>query len=117
MGVIGFFTKKEKKYTLAKAIKKLQKPGFEHCIPVPIDSTSSNTKYWIRTDGNFLKQVSQVRTPFQEKRRKMMEEIGVGEDYRNRVDNVIRSNSLKPGKVIYNNYQSAKNYQKSYGQR
>ena len=45
----------------------------------------------------------------------MMEEIGVGEDYRNRVDNVIRSNSLKPGKVIYNNYQSAKNYQKSYG--
>lgn len=114
MGFIGFFTKNGRKYTLAKVIKELQKPGFEHYIPVPIDPTDPQTKYWIRADNNFLKQDSQIETPFQEKRRKMMEEIGVSEDYRN---GVIRSNSLKPGKAIYNNYQSAKKYQKSYGQR
>ena len=60
MGFIGFFTKNGRKYTLAEAIKELQKPGFEHYIPVPIDSTNPGTKYWIRTDENFLKQVSQI---------------------------------------------------------
>ena len=116
---MALFKRKEKAYSLAEAMKKLQDEEFRNHIAVPTNPEDIlHTKYWLRLDENLLKQVPYVETPFQEKRRKMMEEIAVDEDCRKRTEDVSRSHSTKPGRVIpsYNNYQSAKNYQKKYGQ-
>lgn len=47
-----------------------------------------------------------------------MSEVNGDGEYKNIPYDISRSHSTKPGRVIpsYNNYQSAKNYQKKYGQ-
>ena len=114
---MGLFNRKEKVYSLAEAMKKLQQKGFENHIAVPTNPDDIfHTKYCLRLDENLLKQVPRVETPFQEKRRKMMEEIGVDEDCRKRTDNISKNyDSRQGGTRRYNDYQSSKNYQKKYG--
>ena len=121
---MALFKRKEKAYSLAEAMKKLQDEEFRNHIAVPTNPEDIlHTKYWLRLDENLLKQVPYVETPFQEKRRKMMEEIAVDEDCRKRTEDVSRSHSTRPGRVVpsapsYNNWQSAKKYNQGnqYGQ-
>ncbi len=115
---MGLFRKKEKEYTFDQAIKMLKEEGFENHIAIPTNPEDMlHTKYWLRLDEKVLKETPYVETPFQEKRRKMMEEIGVDEECKKRTEDISRSHSSKPGKVIrYNDYQSARNYQKKYGE-
>ena len=109
------FKRKEKVYSLAEAMKKLQDEEFKNHIAVPTNPDDIlHTKYWLRLDENLLKQVPE--TPFKEKRRKMMKEIGVSEDCRKRTDNISQNYASRQGeKPRYNDYQSAKDYQKKYG--
>ena len=117
---MGLFNRKEKAYSLAEAMKKLQNEEFKNHIAVPTNPDDIlHTKYWLRLDKNLLKEVSYVETPFQEKRRKMMEEIGVDKECKKRTENVSRSHSTRPGRVpSYNNWQGAKKYNQGnrYGQ-
>ena len=50
----------------------------------------------------------------------MMKEIGVDEECKKRTENVSRSHSTRPGRVVpsYNNWQGAKKYNQGnqYGQ-
>lgn len=118
---MGLFKRNEKVYSLAEAMKKLQDEEFKNHIAVPTHPDDIlHTKYWLRPDENLLKQVPNVETTFQEKRRKMMEEIDVDEECRKRTENVGRSHSTKSGRVVpsYNNWQDAKKYNQRnrYGQ-
>lgn len=118
---MGLFKRKEKVYSLAEAMKKLQDEEFKNHIAVPTHPDDIlHTKYWLRLDESLLKQVPNVETPFREKRRKMMEEIGVDEECKKRTENVSRSHSIKPSRVVpsYYNWQSAKKYNQGnrYGQ-
>ena len=115
---MGFFKRKEKEYTLSQAMRMLQEKEFANHIAIPTNPEDIlHTKYWLRLDENSLKQVPHVETPFQESRRKMLEEIGVDEECKKRTENISRSYSTKPGRVVkHNDYQSARKYQKKYGQ-
>ena len=118
---MGLFNRKEKEYSLAEAMRKLQDEEFKNYIAVPTNPDDIlHTKYWLRLDENLLKEVPYVETPFQEKRRKMMKEIGVDEECKKRTENVSRSHSTRPGRVVpsYNNWQGAKKYNQGnqYGQ-
>ena len=115
MGDIKGFIKRalkmeERQYTLGEAMKILKKEGYELYMPVPIEPENAYTKYWIRKDESLVQEFPHVNiqeTPFQEKRKKMMQEINY---------DISKSHSTKPGRVTkYNDYQSAKNYQKKYG--
>ena len=119
MGVIKGIIKKafgteEKQYTLGDAMRILKKEGNELYMPVPVEPGNPYTKYWIRKDESLIKDFPHVEinksikeSPFQEKRARMMEEINY---------NVNNSHSTRPGRVTkYNDYQSARNYQKKYG--
>ena len=118
---MGLFNRKEKAYSLAEAMRKLQDEEFKNYIAVPTNPDDIlHTKYWLRLDENLLKEVPYVETPFQEKRRKMMKEIGVDEECKKRTEYVSRSHSTRPGRVVpsYNNWQGAKKYNQGnqYGQ-
>ncbi len=118
---MAFFKRREKAYTLSEAMKKLQSEEFKNYIAVPTNPADIlHTKYWLRLDEKELKEVPHVETPFQEKRRKMMGEIGVDEACKKRTENVSRSYSSKSERVVssYNNWQGAKKYNQGnqYGQ-
>ena len=115
---MGLFKRTEKAYSLAEAMKKLQNEEFKNYIAVPTNPEDIfHTKYWLRLDERLLKQVPYVKTPFQEKRRKMMEEIGVNEECKRRTDNISKNyNSRQDRRFRYNDYQSSKDYQQKYGE-
>lgn len=108
---MGFFRKKEKQYTLAEAMRILQRKGYESYMPCPVEPENPNTKYWLRDEEKSFTKIN--NSPFQERRKKLINEIGV-----NTVPQVIdRSYRNYMGSTVkYNDYQSAKNYQKKYGQ-
>ena len=118
----------KKEYTLAEAIKLLQREEYSDYMPVP---TSSGT-YWlmkqereeksrqqqIGVTNAILKTEQKSSSVFEQKRDSFMSEVNGDGEYKNIPYDISRSHSTKPGRVIpsYNNYQSAKNYQKKYGQ-
>lgn len=116
---MGLFRKKEKEYTLNEAIKMLQEEGFENYIAIPTKPEDIlNTKYKLKLDEKLLKQVPHVETPFQENRRKMLEEIGVDEKCKQRMNHIIKSDKIIQTGKEFNNWQGAEKYNhgKQYGQ-
>ena len=134
---MGLFRKKEEKiYTLEKAMELLQKEGYEGYMAVPVDS--SNTRFWVKPESDmqaeFAMERAKVRakaemdrqntgnSAFETKRDKFMGEIdhrqmGPGRNLSPASHDIKYSSSNKPGRVVasYNNYQSARKYQKRYG--
>ena len=119
MGSITGFIKqalnmKEKEYTLGEAMKVLKKEGNESYMPVPIEPGNIHTKYWLRKEESVIKDFPEVKleeTHFQQKRRKMMQEINYNVTY-----DVNKNHNVGTGRVTkYNDYKSARNYQKKYG--
>ena len=136
---MGLFRKKEEKiYTLKKAMELLQKPGYEHYMAVPVNS--SNTGFWVKPESEMQVEFATARaearaktkakteeqitgnSTFETKRDKFMGEIdhrqmGPGRNLSPASHDIKYSSSNKPGRVVpsYNNYQSARKYQKRYG--
>ena len=122
--------RKEKEYTLAEVLEKLKEKEYFNHIPVPTRPGSSDTTYWLREEKREEKgrQQIEVKNPiletkqksssvFEQKRDRFMSEVNGGGEYRNIPYDISRSHSTKPGRVVrYNDYQSARNYQKKYGQ-
>ena len=116
--------RKEKEYTFAEVMELLKKDEYIDYIPVP---TYSGTKYWLRKEESrqqigvtnpILKTEQESSSVFEQRRDSFMSEVNGDGEYKNIPYDISRSHSTKPGRVIpsYNNYQSAKNYQKKYGQ-
>ena len=120
--------RKEKEYTFAEVMELLKKDEYIDYIPVP---TYSGTKYWLRKEERkeksrqqigvtnpILKTEQESSSVFEQRRDSFMSEVNGDGEYKNIPYDISRSHSTKPGRVIpsYNNYQSAKNYQKKYGQ-
>ena len=127
---MGLFKRwrKEKEYTFEEVMKLLKKDEYIDYIPVP---TYSGTKYWLRKEERkeksrqqigvtnpILKTEQESSSVFEQRRDSFMSEVNGDGEYKNIPYDISRSHSTKPGRVIpsYNNYQSAKNYQKKYGQ-
>ena len=127
---MGLFKRwrKEKEYTFAEVIELLKKDEYIDYIPV---LTYSGTKYCLRKEERkeksrqqigvtnpILKTEQKSSSVFEQKRDSFMSEVNGDGEYKNIPYDISRSHSTKPGRVIpsYNNYQSAKNYQKKYGQ-
>ena len=122
--------RKEKEYTLAEVLEKLKEKEYFNHIPVPTRPGSSDTTYWLREEKREEKgrQQIEVKNPiletkqksssvFEQKRDRFMSEVNGDGEYRNIPYDISRSHSTKPGRVVrYNVYQSARNYQKKYGQ-
>lgn len=127
---MGLFRRKEKEYTLAEAMKMLKKKEYFNYIPVPTRPGSPNTTYWLREEDREEKARQQVgitssiletkqesSSAFEQKRDRFMSEVNGDGEYRNIPYDISRSHSTKPGRVVkYNDYQSARKYQKKYGQ-
>ena len=116
--------RKEKEYTFAEVMELLKKDEYIDYIPVP---TYSGTKYWLRKEESrqqigvtnpILKTEQESSSVFEQRRDSFMSEVNGDGEYKNIPYDISRSHSTKPGRVIpsYNNYQSAKNYKKKYGQ-
>ena len=111
---MGLFRRKEKQYTLGEAMKIIAKPGNESLTPVAIHPGNPNTNYWIREEEQVLRQMH-IKNPtlrtktISEKKNEFLSEINGNGQFRG-----ISANSENI--VNYNNYQSARNYQKKYGQ-
>ena len=119
---MGFFRRREKEYTLGEAMKLLAKEGYETYMPVPINPEDEHTKYWIRDEREIRRENTPISIgteprmiSFEAKRSKFMDEMSNHGEYRF-INGIHVSHSTKPGRVVYNNYQSARNYQKKYGQ-
>ena len=112
---MGFFRKKEKEYTLAEAMRILQRKGYESYMPCPVEPGNPYTKYWLRNEEKTVEESSYTKishSPFQERRKRLMNEINVNtvpqainRSYRNYTERAVK----------YNDYQSARNYQRKYG--
>ena len=122
--------RKEKEYTLAEAMEMLKKKEYFNYIPVPTRPGSLNTTYWLREEDRDEKARKQVgvtssiletkqksSSAFEQRRDNFMSEVNGNGEYRNIPYDISRSHSTKPGRVVrYNDYQSARKYQKKYGQ-
>ncbi len=123
---MGLFKRKNKEYTLGEALKIIAKEGNESLIPVAIHPGNPRTNYWIREEEYGKKQKSTtnsilktqaITTEFDKKRENFISEVSGNGEYQNMPHDIHTSNSTKPGRVTrYNDYQSARNYQKKYGQ-
>lgn len=127
---MGLFRRKEKEYTLAEAMEMLKKKEYFNYIPVPTRPGSLNTTYWLREEDRDEKARKQVgvtssiletkqksSSAFEQRRDNFMSEVNGNGEYRNIPYDIGRSHSTKPGRVVrYNDYQSARKYQKKYGQ-
>ena len=124
---MGFFRKKEKQYTLREAMEMLQKEEYAFHMPVPTHPGNPNTKYWLREENTVRKELIKTNpilatrreaSPFERKRKEFMNEVSDNGNFKTLSHDIHESSSTKPGRVVptYNNYQSAKNYQKKYGQ-
>lgn len=130
---MGLFRRKEKEYTLSQVLYLMQqeKGKYADYIPVPTRPGNLNTTYWLRKEEREekIKQPIRVTNPiletkqkpssvFEQKRDKFMSEVNGDGEYKDIPYDISRSYSTKSGRVVpsYNNYQSAKNYQKKYGQ-
>ena len=122
--------RKEKEYTLAEAKEMLKKKEYFNYIPVPTRPGSLSTTYWLREEDRDEKARKQVgvtssiletkqksSSAFEQRRDNFMSEVNGNGEYRNIPYDIGRSHSTKPGRVVrYNDYQSARKYQKKYGQ-
>ena len=130
---MGLFRRKEKEYTLRQILNLMQQDTegkYHDYIPVPTRPGSPNTTYWLREEKREEKAGQQVgitssiletkqksSSVFEQKRDRFMSEVNGDGEYRNIPYDISRSYSTKPGRVVkYNDYQSARNYQKKYGQ-
>ena len=126
---MGLFRRKEKEYTLRQILNLMQQDPegkYHDYIPVPTRPGSPNTTYWLREEKG--RQQIEVKNPiletkqksssvFEQKRDRFMSEVNGDVEYRNIPYDISRSHSTKPGRVVkYNDYQSARKYQKKYGQ-
>ena len=125
--------RKEKEYTLSQVLNLMQQGNDKYAdyIPVPTRPGSLNTTYWLRKEERkekgeqpigvtnpILETKQKSSSVFEQKRDRFMNEVNGDGKYKNIPYNISKSHSTKPGRVVpsYNNYQSAKNYQKKYGQ-
>lgn len=130
---MGLFRRREKEYTLGQILNLMQKDAagkYRDYIPVPTRPGSRNTTYWFRKEEReepsrekmgvtnpILETEQKSSSAFEQKRDRFMGEMNGDGKYRNIPYDISRSHSTKPGRVVnYNDYQSARNYQKKYGQ-
>ena len=130
---MGLFRRKEKEYTLGQILNLMQQDTegkYHDYIPVPTRPGSKNTTYWFRKEEREEKSREQMgvtnpiletrqnsSSAFEQKRDRFMSEVNGDGEYRNIPYDISRSHSTKPGRVVkYNDYQSARSYQKKYGQ-
>lgn len=130
---MGLFRRKEKEYTLRQILNLMQQDTegkYHDYIPVPTRPGSPNTTYWLREEDRDEKARKQVgvtssiletkqksSSAFEQRRDNFMSEVNGNGEYRNIPYDIGRSHSTKPGRVVrYNDYQSARKYQKKYGQ-
>ena len=130
---MGLFRRKEKEYTLRQILNLMQQDTegkYHDYIPVPTRPGNLKTTYWLREEDREEKARQQVgitssiletkqesSSAFEQRRDKFMSEVNGDGEYRNIPYDISRSHSTKPGRVVkYNDYQSARNYQKKYGQ-
>lgn len=122
MGLFRLFKGKRKEYTLGEALKIITKEGNESLMPVAIHPENPRTNYWIRKEEDGKKQnrttnSQAITTEFDEKREDFISEVSGNGKYQNMPHDIHTSNSTKPGRdTRYNDYQSARNYPKKYGQ-
>ena len=130
---MGLFRRKEKEYTLGQILNLMQQDTegkYHDYIPVPTRPGSKNTTYSFRKEEREEKSREQMgvtnpiletkqksSSAFEQKRDRFMSEVNGDGEYRNIPYDISRSHSTKPGRVVrYNDYQSARKYQKRYGQ-
>ena len=126
MGLFRILKGRRKGYTLSEALKIISKPGNESLIPVAIHPGNPKTNYWIKKEGygkkqkrttNSILKTQAITTEPDKKREDFISEVSGNGKYQNIPHDIHTSNSTKPGRVTrYNDYQSARNYQKKYGQ-
>ena len=67
--------------------------------------------------SSILETKQKSSSAFEQRRDNFMSEVNGNGEYRNIPYDIGRSHSTKPGRVVrYNDYQSARKYQKKYGQ-
>ena len=124
--------RKEKEYTLAEAMKLLQRKEYFNHIPVPTRPGSLNTTYWLREEEtkqiegqevgvtNTILRTKKEESLFEQKRDRFMNEVNGNGEYRKLSHDIHESSSSKKGRVVptYNNWQGAKKYNQGnrYGQ-
>ena len=118
---MGLFNRKEKAYSLAEAMRKLQDEEFKNHIAVPTNPDDIlHTKYWLRLDENLLKEVPYASSVFVQRRDSFMSEVSGNGEYRKLSHDIHESSSSRKGRVVpsYNNWQGAKKYNQGnqYGQ-
>ena len=115
---MGFFRKKEKVHSLAEAMDIIRRNPEKDLIPVGnngyivVDASQSQLQI------NAEKEARKKNNEFMGRKEVFMKEITGNGEYRKMPHDISESHSSKPGRVVptYNNYQSAQNYQKKYGQ-
>ena len=125
---MGLFRKREKEYTIGQILNLMQhdKEGKYKNYNAIQTRPGSSTYWWREEKREEGRQQIGVTNPiletkqksvFGQKRDKFMSEVNGDGEYRNIPYDISRSHSTKPGRVVrYNDYQSARNYQKKYGQ-